>query len=148
MGILLIVSVVGMALLSFSGNRPANLGVDNGRLAALPDSPNAVSTQSEDAARKLEPIEFEQESASQMMERIVAVIQSRPRTQIIERTENYLHVEFRSLIFRFVDDVEFYIDEDQQLVHFRSASRVGYSDMGVNRKRMERIVESLQPSKR
>jgi uncharacterized protein (DUF1499 family) len=52
---------------------------------------------------------------------------------------NYLHVEMRSLMFRFVDDVEFSLAASAGLIHVRSASRVGYSDFGVNRKRVERI---------
>jgi len=56
----------------------------------------------------------------------------------------YLHVEFRSTLFRFVDDVEFVIDEPQGLIHIRSASRVGYSDLGANRKRMEKIRLAFQ----
>jgi len=68
-----------------------------------------------------------------------------PRAKIVSVEDNYLHVEFRSAIFRFVDDVEFLvvIPEEQrpteQRIHFRSASRVGYSDFGVNRRRMEQI---------
>ena len=61
-----------------------------------------------------------------------------PRTQLLTNTDKFLHVEFTSKVFRFVDDVEFYFDE-LGVIHFRSASRVGYSDMGVNKSRMEEI---------
>jgi uncharacterized protein (DUF1499 family) len=62
----------------------------------------------------------------------------------VQETETYWKVEFRSRIFRFVDDVEFVFDRDSQLIHVRSASRVGYSDLGVNRKRVEKIRSLFQ----
>jgi len=61
-----------------------------------------------------------------------------PRAEIATDKENFLHVEFTSKIFRFVDDVEFYFNEPG-VIHFRSASRIGHSDMGVNRHRIEEI---------
>jgi uncharacterized protein (DUF1499 family) len=61
------------------------------------------------------------------------------RATIVEEKADYLHAEMRSLIFRFVDDVEFSLDADAGLINVRSASRVGYSDFGVNRRRMQRI---------
>ncbi len=66
-----------------------------------------------------------------------------PRTKIITESENYLHVECTSFLFRFVDDLEILLDDQQKLIHFRSASRVGYSDLGVNRQRVELIKEKL-----
>jgi len=61
------------------------------------------------------------------------------RTTIVAEKEDYLHAEAKSLIFRFVDDVEFYFPATEKLIHVRSASRVGHSDLGVNRKRVEEI---------
>lgn len=130
-------------MLSFTAKRPDNIGVQNGILAPIPDSPNAVATQSGIESQKMMPIEFGERSAIEMMEQIEQVINSQPRTRIVEQTDNYLHAEFSSLIFRFTDDVEFFVDQDAKLVHFRSASRVGYSDMGANRSRMEMIVKLL-----
>ena len=66
-----------------------------------------------------------------------------PRVRIVSRTDRYLHATFTSRLFRFVDDVEFRVDESQGLLHFRSASRMGYSDLGVNRKRMQEFVMRL-----
>jgi len=65
------------------------------------------------------------------------------RTKIVTEKEDYIHVEFRSAIWRFVDDVEFYLGDDGETIHVRSASRMGRSDMGVNRKRVERIREKF-----
>ena len=66
-------------------------------------------------------------------------ILSLPRVKLVEEDESYLHCEFTSLLFRFVDDVEFVFDDATKTLHFRSASRTGYGDLGVNRKRMEEI---------
>ena len=83
-------------------------------------------------------------SASEGLDRLVAVVQSLPRTQLITRSDDYMHVEFRSALFRFVDDVEFWVDVENEQIHFRSASRVGYSDLGANRKRMANFVQRFQ----
>ena len=62
-----------------------------------------------------------------------------PRSKIIELSDIYLHAEFESRIFRFIDDVEFLVNEDKKIIEVRSASRVGYGDFGVNRKRVEML---------
>ena len=67
------------------------------------------------------------------------VLTTLPRTKLVEEDEMYLHYEFTSLLLRFVDDVEFLFDDESKTVHFRSASRTGYSDLGVNRQRMEQV---------
>ena len=68
-----------------------------------------------------------------------------PRTRVITREEHYIHVLFQSRIFRFTDDVEFEFDDEHEVIHLRSASRVGYYDLGVNRKRMNHITEAYLP---
>jgi uncharacterized protein (DUF1499 family) len=67
------------------------------------------------------------------------VLTTLPRTKLVDEDESYLHYEFTSLLLRFVDDVEFLFDEATKTIHFRSASRLGHSDFGVNRKRMEQM---------
>lgn len=73
------------------------------------------------------------------MRRLKSALANEKRITIVTEQDAYLHIEARSLIFRFVDDVEFLIDSGQQRVQVRSASRTGYSDLGVNRRRVERI---------
>jgi uncharacterized protein (DUF1499 family) len=131
--------VAGLALLSAFSRRPSNLGSVDGQLAPCPDSPNCVSTQAQDVGHRMEPISYNG-SAEDAMTRIKSIIASRPRTKIVTEKEDYLHAEFTSALFRFVDDVEFLIDETNGKIHFRSASRVGYGDLGANRKRMQAIV--------
>ena len=72
-------------------------------------------------------------------QRLREIVGSLPRTRLVEEDEVYLHYEFTSLVLRFVDDVEFLFDDETKTIHFRSASRTGYSDFGVNRRRMEEI---------
>ena len=73
------------------------------------------------------------------MERLIGVIQGMKRCRIITMGDHYIHAEFTSAFFRFVDDVEFYFDSEAKIIHMRSASRIGYSDFGVNRQRMEKV---------
>jgi uncharacterized protein (DUF1499 family) len=134
---------VSWAALGFAGT-PRNLGVKNGELSACPDSPNCVSTRAKDAAHAIAPMPYST-SREEAVQKLTAIILSLPRTNIVTSTAEYLHVEFTSRIFRFVDDVEFLFDERTKTVHFRSASRTGYSDLGVNRKRMEDIRRRLAP---
>ena len=90
----------------------------------------------------MEPIPFQGE-LDDIRQRLTDVIEAYPRTQIVTSSGPYLHVEFRSLIFRFVDDVEFLIDPQERVIHFRSASRVGYSDLGANRRRLRQLQQAL-----
>jgi len=134
-----------LVMLSFFATRPDNLGVDAGRLAACPDKPNCVSSQAEDPEHGMEPIAFAgdpQEAAAEL----TSILEQQPRTTVVESTSDYVHAEVASRLFGFVDDVEFYIDPQNQLIHFRSASRVGYSDLGVNRKRMEQLRRAFLDS--
>ncbi|MDP5274133.1 DUF1499 domain-containing protein [Chengkuizengella axinellae] len=114
------------------------LGVKDGKLADCPSSPNCVSTQTEDESKKMEPIPYTI-SDDQAIGKITKVVNEMPRTKIVTQTNNYLHVTFTTRLFRFVDDVEFYFDKKEKVIHYRSASRTGYSDLGVNQKRMVEI---------
>lgn len=134
----LVLGVAGTFIMSLTAARPGNLGVQNGRLADAPDSPNCVSTQTSERSHWIAPISF-QGSAQDAMTTIAAVVADMPGSTIIEQDEKYLYAEFRSPLFRFVDDVEFLIEAESGRVHFRSASRVGHSDLGANRNRMEQF---------
>lgn len=129
-----------MLVLSLSSPRPSNLGVRDGRLAACPPSPNCVSTQAEDRDHWIQPIDADHD---QSLSVILEIIRRMPRVTIVTTTDNYIHAEFRSRLFRFCDDVEFFLDPESNRIHFRSASRLGHSDLGVNRARMEQIREQF-----
>ena len=126
-----------------SGTRPSNLGPTDGRLEACPPSPNCVSTSAEDEEHSVPAIPFEGEAAGALA-RMRAVIEAEPRTRIVDATDRYLHAEFTSLLVRYVDDVEVYVAPDQQVLQIRSASRIGHSDLGVNRARVERLLEAFR----
>jgi len=125
-----------LVLMGFTGTRAQNLGVKDGSLAPCPNSPNCVSTQAADAKHAIAPLTYTSTQA-EALRRLIEIIHSLPRTRVVSDTADYLHVTFTSALFRFVDDVEFYFDDARKTIHFRSASRLGYSDLGVNRKRME-----------
>jgi uncharacterized protein (DUF1499 family) len=108
------------------------------RLDPCPSSPNCVSTQAQDAGHAIAPIRY-RKSRVEAKEALKEVIRSLPRTKLVEEDESYLHYEFTSLLMRFVDDVEFLFDDETKTIHFRSASRTGYGDLGVNRTRMGEI---------
>lgn len=128
------------SFLSFSGNRPANLGVKDGKLAVCPSSPNCVSSQSpdSDAEHYIDPFRFSG-TAPEAIAKLRAIIEGMDRTEIVQQTETYLYAEFTSALMGFVDDVEFFADPETNTVQVRSASRLGQSDLGVNRKRVEEI---------
>lgn len=115
------------------------------RLRPCPDKPNCVSSQAnpEDETHFMPPVTLHL-SAEKTIEALVGIMKDMPRSTLIEQTPHYVHVEFRSRVFRFVDDVEFALDTASNTLHFRSAARKGYSDMGVNRKRMTEILAKLQ----
>ena len=122
----------------FAGKRPNNLGVNGGKLAPCPNSPNCVSSQSTDAAHQIAPLAFTS-SPEEALANLKTIIESLPRTKIITESQDYLYAEFKSALLGFVDDVEFYLDRNANVIQVRSASRLGQSDLGVNRKRIETI---------
>ena len=107
-------------------------------LPACPDSPNCVSSLSTEEAHAIKPFSYEGTPA-QAWERLKTAVLSEKRVTLTKDTGTYLHFEVRSLLFQFTDDVEFLLQESDKLIHVRSASRVGHSDFGVNRKRVEQI---------
>ncbi|MDH4084996.1 MAG: DUF1499 domain-containing protein [Nitrospira sp.] len=107
-------------------------------LSPCPASPNCVSTLATDEGHAIAPLRYTKPRA-EAKEALKAAIMTLPRTKLVEEDASYLHYEFTSLLLRFVDDVEFLFDDDAKTIHFRSASRTGYSDLGVNRQRMEQM---------
>lgn len=127
-----------MSLLSCSGQRPTNLGISDHKFAACPDSPNCVSSDAKDEAHRILPLAFSlpAKDAWEIAKQIVAAM---PRTKIISASDDYLHVECTSAIFRFIDDLELHLRPNENIIAIRSASRLGHSDLGVNRDRVEKL---------
>lgn len=136
-GRMIMMAMAGMMVFSL-GCKGSAIGLSGKALRPCPKSPNCVSSMAEDEKHHIAPLTYEG-SAAEARARLIAILESAKRVEIISSTENYIHAEFTSLIFRFVDDVEFYFGDGQPIIHLRSASRVGYSDLGANRKRIEAI---------
>lgn len=136
--ILSLLVMLSMLIIGCTGVRPVNLGIKDGKLAPCPSWPNCVSSQSTDREHAVEPLSFPG-TVTEAREGIKKIILSMKRSRIITETDRYIHAEYTSAIFRFVDDVEFWFDESAKVIHVRSASRLGHGDLGVNRKRVEDI---------
>ena len=113
------------------------------RLAPCPGKPNCVSSQAADSAHRVAPLPF-RGAADAAMRRLRAVIEAMPRARIVGATDQRLRAEFRSRLFGFVDDLDALADAAAGVIHLRSASRIGYSDLGVNRKRVETIRAAFE----
>ena len=117
---------------SCAGDTPENLGVYENKLAPCPNSPNCVSSFATNAPHLVKPIKAD-------LEKIERTLASLNNANIVDRSDNYIRAEFKSRFMGYVDDVEFLYDELENISHVRSASRVGYTDLGANRRRVEKI---------
>ena len=117
--------------------------LDGGRLSPCPASPNCVCSQDDEIAHQIKPLSFTG-GPREAWQRLTSVVTQLPRTRIVTNGSTYLHVEFTTRLLRFVDDVEFLLDETAAVIHVRSASRVGHSDLGANRARVEAIRQLFE----
>jgi uncharacterized protein (DUF1499 family) len=141
---IVVVVTVGIAAQKyFVPGEPGRIGLHDGRLSPLPDTPNAVASYAAGAYAQMEPLTYH-DSQTEARERLVAVIEEMPRTKLIDVQPDYVYATFRSSFFGFVDDVEFLLDDAQKIIQFRSASRLGYGDIGANKQRMEEIRRLFQ----
>jgi len=129
-----------LALLPFlsacAGEPPQDIGVRDGRLIACPESPNCVSSYESSEEHAIAALDG---NLNQVQQILVAM----DGANIVEQSNNYLYAEFTSSLMGYVDDVEFLYDAASNTTQVRSASRVGYSDMGANRSRIEAIRMQL-----
>lgn len=148
MGIALAVAVILAAMIvvpvQLSRRRP-QLGLDASRLRPCPDSPNCVNSLASDEDHAIEPLEGGADPLA-TFDRLRDLLESSPRVRVVTDRERYLHAEYTTPLLRFVDDVEFLLDEDASVIHVRSASRVGRSDLGANRQRIEELRQKLVES--
>jgi uncharacterized protein (DUF1499 family) len=128
--------VVSMSLVSCAGKRPLNLGVSDFELAPCPSSPNCVSSDARDSAHATPPFQLEV-SPAEAWPVVNEVVSGLHRVQIVEATDVYLYAECKSRLIGFVDDLELHLRPAEGVIAVRSASRVGHSDLGVNRRRLE-----------
>lgn len=129
----------------FSGTRPPDLGVAEGKLSPRNPRPNNVSTQADprtEASHYIEPLRPRGDPIAAFA-RLKSIVRDMPRVTVIRDEPDYFYVECRSPTFGFVDDTEFYLDRSARLIHARAAARLGFSDFGVNRARIEDIRAAL-----
>lgn len=138
-----------MGLLSFlTAKRPTTVGVIGGRLQPCnPDRSNCVCSQHKLEGRDLgphhvQPFAYEGD-AGDAMTRMIAVLMQQKNCRIVVNRPDYLHAEYSSETLGFIDDVEFHLSAPEQVIHVRSASRLGFSDFGVNRARVNDLREAF-----
>jgi uncharacterized protein (DUF1499 family) len=127
---------------AFAGETPEP-GIQDGKLSPCPSTPNCVVSQGADQDHAIAPIAYtrSREEARDLLTKVLGVV---PRTEIVTQQENYIRVKSTSRIMGFVDDTKFYLPEDEPIIHIRAAARLGESDLGVNRRRLEQIRYALQ----
>ena len=142
--LLMLVAALPLTLLvlgygaSCASRTPGDLGLVEGRLRPCPKSPNCVS--SEDARRDVDAFILPGDPEDDFRA-LVELIAGRPRAELVTFEEDYAHLIFRTAFFRFTDDLELRLDRERSRVHVRSASRIGHSDLGANRKRVEELMQ-------
>ena len=135
---ILILSLILLVGCSSIGKKET--GVVNGVFYPCPKSPNCVSSMApKDDSHYIEHISYDGFNREIARNKIINILEGLKKTTIVESQDNYIHAEARSSFFNFVDDVEFYLPENEKIIHIRSLARLGYSDFGVNRKRIEEI---------
>jgi len=134
-----------LTTVSCASQPPTSIGLKDGKLAPCPNTPNCVSSEQTSTSSRVEPLTFNgiPEDAWQKLKSAVIDIGGK----IEKEDTSYLWATFRSKIFGFVDDMEFRMDAKNRVIHMRSASRVGYSDMGVNKKRVEKLRSRFDQEK-
>jgi uncharacterized protein (DUF1499 family) len=130
-------------MFKFSGKRPADLGVRDGRFTAAPSwKPNWVGSQvAAGDAHYIAPIKAAGDAAT-VIQRVARLVAAQPRTTVVEHKGAYLYAEFSTALMGYTDDVEFFADG--KLLHVRSSSRLGVRDFNVNRKRIEALRAQLE----
>ena len=137
----LVAVAFSLALLASACRGPA--GLVDGSLAPCPGSPNCVNSEDGPGQSAIAPLAFDGE-ATPAFHSLVAFLEEQPRVELVLQERDYAQFLFVSRILRFADDVELRLDRDAGVIHIRSASRFGFSDLGVNRERVEWIRENWE----
>lgn len=147
--LVVITGLVAGQLGLLKGAPPTDLGVHDGKLKPPSKTPNSVSSQASlypDHPKRdyadIAPLPLKGE-AEATLAHIAAIIEGMEGGKVIKKEPGYLYAQFTTRLMKYVDDVEFWFDPDAKVIHVRSASRLGSSDLGVNRKRIESIREKL-----
>lgn len=127
-----------MPIFSLRSKPPTHRGVANTRLPRCPSSPNCVCSDAEDDAHRIAPLTLAV-PANEAWAAVGGVVRGLPRAHIVTETADYIHAECQSALFGFIDDLELRLRASEGIIAVRSASRLGYSDLGVNRRRIEHL---------
>ncbi len=130
----------------FAGTPPPPPRLREGKLVPCPDRPNCVSTQATDSGHAIAPLAMHNDPSAAMSD-LADAIRAMPGATVVTAGPDYLHAEFASTVFGFVDDVEFVPDAQANVIHVRSAARLGVSDFGVNRRRVDMIRATFATGK-
>jgi uncharacterized protein (DUF1499 family) len=122
-----------------------NSEMENELFAPCPKTPNCVSSIDTSRRHFIQPLKFTG-GAKDVQYRLLQVLNGLNGARVVTFEYNRIEAEFVSSIFQFVDDVTFYVDDSKKIIHVKSASRVGFSDLGVNRRRVEKIRKQLEQS--
>jgi len=139
-GFIIVAVLIKLIWSSVQSRARPEIGLVDGTLRACPDKPNCVSSLASDERHRIGPLHITGDPGASMA-RAAAAVTATGGT-IVQRDDRYLHAEFTTRLMRYIDDVELLLDAD--IVHVRSASRVGHSDLGANRKRVERLRRRLE----
>lgn len=134
-------TLFGLTFILYQNHQAPALGVTDGKFRPLSPKPNGVSTQATDPDKLIEPLPFKTDAA-ETMRAIKKALDSYGGYEIKAETQDYLRVVFITPTLRFRDDAEFWLDEEERVVHFRSQSRLGHSDLGLNRTRYKALKKS------
>jgi uncharacterized protein (DUF1499 family) len=143
MGIYFLLVTLAAFINGCSGTKSNKNSVDNEVLAGCSDRSNCVSSQSQDAGHAIEPFRLKGDPTT-VWNAITGIVGKTPRTTIVKTTEHYLHAECKSRLFGFIDDLELKLDTETGIIDIRSASRTGYYDFGVNRRRVSGLRQILK----
>jgi uncharacterized protein (DUF1499 family) len=144
-----IMAVLAGQLGLLRGTPPASLGLRDGRLKPPSSTPNCVSSQAglwPDAPMReyaqVAPLALHGD-ATRTMAKLRRIVEGMPRARVVRAEGDYLHAEFTTALMKYTDDLELWFSPAEQVVHVRSASRLGRKDFGVNRARVEAIRQAL-----
>lgn len=137
--IIIIAAIVFFGVIYYQNSQVPVLGVSEGRLKPLSDKPNNISTQATDDSKRVPTLAFKNDDLALSMQAVLKATNLYGSSSIKQQTEDYLYLVFTTPTMHYHDDVEFWFDRDKRVIHFRSSSRAGYSDMGMNKKRYEAL---------
>ena len=142
----LVIVLIITSMVIMNNLTPNDLGMADGQFTPLADTPNGVSSQAKDQSKQVPPIRFK-DNLETTKKHIKEACNSYGNAKIITETNTYIHLVFTTGLMRYHDDVELYFDETNKVIHYKSQSRIGYSDMGLNRERYDEILKSYEALK-